>query len=122
MQVIYDAYHYAPAVLVGNQVHVSGLLGFTADGSVPADFAAQVSNIFDHLELILAEAGTTLAAVYSITSYHLNDLKGQMPEFTRIQVERLGSPHPAWTAIGTTELALSDALVEVSAQAFLPGV
>ena len=121
LQIAYDGYHYAPAVRVGNDLHLSGLIGFDAEGVVPDDYSQQVSNIFDTMTLVLAEAGATLADVYSLTSYHIGDLKGQMPEFIRIQAERLGTPHPAWTAVGTTELALPGALIEVVAIARVTG-
>lgn len=114
-QPVYDHYCHAPAVRVGGDIHLSGLIGYDSDGSVPEDFAMQVENIFDSMAAILAEAGAGLADVFSLTSYHLDDLKGQMPEFIRIQAGRLGKPHPAWTAVGATELALPGALVEVSA-------
>lgn len=120
LQPAYDGYCYAPAVIVGRDIRVSGLLGFDLDGTVPDDLTIQIGNIFEHLAMILAGAGASLAEVFSLTSYHLGDLKGQMPEFIRIQAERLGQPHPARTAIGTSELALLGALIEVSAIARLP--
>jgi enamine deaminase RidA (YjgF/YER057c/UK114 family) len=120
LQPVYDGYCYAPAVIVGRDIHVSGLIGFAADASVPEGLTEQLANIFAHLELILAEAGASLADVYSLTSYHLGDLKGQMPEFIRVKTEKLGAPHPAWTAIGIAELALPGALIEVAASARLP--
>lgn len=116
---VYNGYCYAPAVIVGDDVYVSGLLGYNADGSVPEDLTQQLVNIFAHLEMILNEAGAGLADVYNLTSYHLGDLKGQMPEFIRVKTQMLGAPHPAWTAIGVAELALPGALVEVTATARL---
>lgn len=120
MQPAYDGYKYAPAVIAGNQIHISGLLGLGEDGSVPDDYAQQVENIFGLMELVLAEAGATLADVFSMTSYHVGDLPRQMPDFIRVKTERLGEPHPAWTAIGVSQLALEGAQIEVSVIAFAP--
>lgn len=117
---IYDSYRYAPAVRIGADIHVSGIIGFSPDGSVPADLSDQIANVFDTMELVLREAGSGLSDVFSLTSYHLGDLLAQMPVFIRLQSERLGEPHPAWTAVGTTALALPGALIEVSAIARLP--
>lgn len=87
---------------------------------MPADLSDQIANVFDTMELVLREAGSGLSDVFSLTSYHLGDLLAQMPVFIRLQSERLGEPHPAWTAVGTTALALPGALIEVSAIARLP--
>lgn len=120
-QQVYIDYCHAPAVRVGNDIHLSGLIGYAMDGSVSDDFSVQVETIFASMEAILGEAGAGLADVFSLTSYHVGDLKAQMPDFMRIQVRWLGKPHPAWTAVGTTELALPGALVEVSAIARIAG-
>ena len=120
LQPIYDGYCFAPAVRVGNDLYLSGIMGYNADQSVPDDLATQIGNIFDQMAMVLAEAGASLSDVFSLTSYHVGDLIGQMPTFIGIQAERLGKPHPAWTAIGTTQLALPGIMLEVSAIARLP--
>lgn len=115
LSMAYDEWHYAPAVRVGDQIHVSGVIGYRADGSVPDLFLEQVSNAFDLLELILTEAGVGLDAIFSITSYHVGDMAAQLPQIIAIQAERLGQPHPAWPAIGVSALALPGAQVEICA-------
>lgn len=114
-QPVYDGYAYAPAVVAGDQIHLSGLIGFNLDGSVPEALDAQIQNIFDHMEAILGAASSSLDQVFSLTSYHVGGLNAQMPIFIDLQRQRLGRPHPAWTAIGVNELALPGALLEVSA-------
>lgn len=114
---IYAAYKYAPAIRIGKDIHVSGIIGANPDLSVPEDYDAQVRNIFRLLETILAETGATLADVYSLTSYHVGDLAAQTGGFIAVQAERLGTPHPAWTAVGISQLAVPGALLEVSAMA-----
>ena len=111
---IYKNYQYAPAVRVGDDVHVSGIVGFDEEGNFPADFAGQARNIFRLLELILTECGATLGDVYSITSYHVGDLPTQMGAFITEKSARLGAPHPAWTGVSVSGLAVPAALLEVS--------
>lgn len=118
---IYAHYEYAPAVRVGDDIHVSGIIGFDTDFTVPEDYEGQVANIFDRLEVILAGADATLADVHSLVSYHVGDLPAQMPGFIHAKTERLGTPHPSWTAVGVTQLAVPGAMIEVSAQARLRG-
>lgn len=114
---VYENYKYAPAVRIGDDIHASGILGANPDFSIPDDYDSQVRNIFGLLELILAEAGGTLSDVCSLTSYHVGNLPAQMPMFIAVQSERLGMPHPAWTAVGVSQLAIPGALIEVSALA-----
>lgn len=120
-QPIYENFKYAPAVIVGDQVHVSGLLGLSADGALADTYEQQVENIFSLMELILTEAGATLNDVFSITSYHVGDLAAQMPGFIQVQSDKLGKPHPAWTAVGVPQLAVEGAKIEVSLIATLQG-
>ena len=119
-QDVYAHYKYAPAVRIGDAVHVSGLIGLDPDHRVPESYEAQLANIFTLMEVILAESGASLADVFSLTSYHVGDLGAQMPGFIEAQAARLGEPHPAWTAVGVTQLALPGALVEVAAVAHRP--
>jgi enamine deaminase RidA (YjgF/YER057c/UK114 family) len=111
---IYKNYQYAPAVRVGDDVHVSGVVGFGEDGSFPADFEGQARNVFRLLEVILTECGGTLGDVFSMTSYHVGDLPTQMGAFIAEKSARLGAPHPAWTGLSVSGLAVPEALLEVS--------
>lgn len=120
LQAAYDSFQFAPAVRVGEQVIVSGIIGFAPDMSLPDDFAAQVENAFSTLELVLSEAGAALSDVASLTTYHVGDLPAQMATFIAIKTARLGVPHPAWTAVGVASLAVPGAQIEIAATAFVP--
>ena len=117
----YDAYQFAPAVRLGDQIIVSGVIGFAADMSLPEAFASQVENAFSLIEGVLSEAGAGLGDVASLTTYHVGDLAGQAPAFIAIKTERLGEPHPAWTAVGVAKLAVPGAQIEIAAVAAAPG-
>ena len=112
-----DAYQFAPAVRIGDQILVSGLVGADAEGRLPPDFRSQAENVFAALEAILKEAGATLDDVASLNSYHVGDLHSQLREFVAIKAMRIRPPHPAWTGVGVTQLGVPGALLEVSAVA-----
>lgn len=116
---IYDSYQFAPAVRVGDDLHISGVVGFNPDGSFPPGFEDQAHNVFRLLDLILTNAGGTLGDVFSLTSYHVGDLPTQMRSFIQEKTAQLGTPHPAWTAVSVSGLAVSEALLEVAAIARL---
>ena len=82
-----ETYQYAPAVRIGDQILISGIVGADAEGQLPPDFRSQAENVFTTLEAILSEAGAT----------------------------RIRAPHPAWTGVGVTQLGVPGALLEISA-------
>jgi enamine deaminase RidA (YjgF/YER057c/UK114 family) len=112
-----ETYQYAPAVRIGDQILISGIVGADADGRLPHDFRSQAENVFTTLEAILSEAGATLDDVASLNSYHVGDLDSQLRELIDIKATRIRAPHPAWTGVGVTQLGVPGALLEVSAVA-----
>ena len=111
---IYESYQFAPAVRVGRDVHISGVVGFNEDGTFPPDFRDQARNIFRLLEHILSERGATFDDVFSMTSYHVGDLPKQMRSLIEEKTARLGAPHPAWTAVSVSGLAVPEAILEIA--------
>jgi enamine deaminase RidA (YjgF/YER057c/UK114 family) len=116
MKPVYDAYHFAPAVIDGDYLRCSGMIRFRKDMSVPADPAEQFTVAFENLAGLLAEAGVTFADVVQLNSYHVN-LQKHMAAFGAVKNKFMKPPHAAWTAIGITELALPGALVEIQVTA-----
>ena len=117
---VYEKLRYSPAVRVGNVVHVSGVIGTRADGSVDDDPAAQFGQAFANLGEVLAAAGCTPADVVEMTSFHVG-LQQHMRAFMAAKRDAMvGPPHAAWTAIGVVELAVPGGLVEIRATAHRP--
>jgi enamine deaminase RidA (YjgF/YER057c/UK114 family) len=114
-----DTYQFSSAVRQGDVLYISGQLGLSQDGRLPATFEDEVDNVFAAMSLILAEAGASLSDIMSVVSYHVGDLHEQLSIFTAVKTRHLGQPHPAWTAVGVTQLAVPGLSVEVSAIAHL---
>lgn len=111
MQPMYDAHHFAPAVIDGDHLRCSGMMGLRPDLTLPAEPLAQFTLAFENLRGLLAEAGLTFADVVDITSYHVG-LQQHIQAFGAIKDQFVAAPYPAWTAVGVTELAMG-ALVEI---------
>ncbi len=47
-----------------------------------------------------------------MTTYHV-ELQKNLKEFMRVKDEFIIEPYPAWTAIGVSELAVADAVIEI---------
>jgi enamine deaminase RidA (YjgF/YER057c/UK114 family) len=116
MKPIYDTYHFAPAVIDGDYLRCSGMIGLRPDLSVPEDPTAQFTLAFENLRGLLAEAGLTLANVTEMTTYHVG-LRAQMQAFTAVKDTFMSAPYPGWTAVGISELASPGALVEIQVTA-----
>ena len=114
----YRETHIPSGVRVGTVVHLSGHTGETADGVFPFEPESQIRQTFHNIAETLAEAGADWSNVVEMTSYHVG-LQNQAAPLLMIAAEFLEDPYPAWTAVGVTELFLSDALVEISCVAVL---
>ena len=112
-----ETYQFAPAVRIGNQILISGIIGVDAEGRLPPDFRSQAKNVFTTLEAILNESGATLDDVASLNSYHVGDLHSQLRELVDVKATRIRPPHPIWTGVGVTQLGVPGALLEISAVA-----
>src|SRR5258708_2297070 len=117
MKAASEAYQYAPAVRIGGQILISGIVGTDAQGLLPPDFRSQAENVFRTLEAILNEAGATLDDVASLNTYHVGDLASQLRELMDVKATRIRAPYPIWTGVGVTELGVPGALLELSAVA-----
>ena len=110
-------HQFSPAVGIGDQILISGIVGVDAEGRLPPDFRSQAENGFTTLEAILNEAGATLDDVASLNSYHVGDLPSQLRELVDVKATRIRPPHPIWTGVGVTQLGVPGALLEISAVA-----
>jgi enamine deaminase RidA (YjgF/YER057c/UK114 family) len=120
MKPIYDAYHFAPAVIDGEHLRCSGMIGLRPDLSVPKDSTDQFTLAFENLRGLLAEVGLKLADITEMTTYHVG-LQAHMHAFGTVKDAFMSAPHAAWTAVGISELAVPGALVEIQATARMAG-
>ena len=113
MQSFYDEYHFAPAIVDGDHLRCSGVIGVNmSDGQVPSDPETQFKQAFDNLAEVLEAGGASFADVTEMTTFHV-DLQKHLEAFMQVKDNYIKDPYPAWTAIGTTELALPGGLVEI---------
>jgi len=117
MESFYEEQHFAPAVRAGGLLFISGQVGAEDDGSMPLDFGTQAENAMRRLESVLTAAGLTTSDLVSITSYHVGPVFPAVHDFVAAKDRYVSAPYPSWTVLGISELAVPDALLEVSAVA-----
>lgn len=102
---LYKEHGYSPAIVSGDLLFVSGMVGARQDGSAEPDLGAQVQLAFDNLQGVLAAAGASFDDVVDLTFYMIDPdasvglvLEGMKKAFPR-------EPLPNVTAVGVNWLA-----------------
>ena len=79
-EALYDGFHFAPATRVGDIIWVSGQVGLDAQMKPGVGMEAQATLAFGYLKYVLEQAGSTLADVVELTTFHTElrrDVQGE---------------------------------------------
>lgn len=112
----YERFHFAPAFRVGDTVYVSGVIGQSADGSIPEAAADEFAAAFVSLGAVLDASGCSMDDIVEMTTFH-TDMPETLGAFMKARNVVIHEPYPAWTAIGCTALAIPGARLEVKVTA-----
>ena len=115
---MYDAYHFSQATRVGDMVWVSGQVGIDANMRPGKGLTEQARLAFGGLKTVLEAAGAKLSDVVELITFHI-DLRGGSAEFGKVKDEFFPSSNPSWSAVGVTQLAMPELLVEIRAVAVI---
>ena len=113
MRLFYEEFHFSPAVLDKDILRCSGVIGVdltTMKASV--DPVTQFEQAFLSLGEVLKEAGGDYTNILEMTTFHIG-LNEHLKAFMSVKDKYIEEPYPAWTAIGVSELAFPDALLEI---------
>ena len=102
---------------MGDTVWLAGQLGIGPDGKPGADIEAQARLAFENVARVLEAAGASLADVVELTTYHI--AMDDLPTVAAVKGGFFPQDYPAWTAVGVTQLALPEMLIEVKATAVI---
>ena len=112
--------HYTDAVVAGELLFVSGLIGVDRHGALVGgdDVAAQTRQVFANLRAVLDEAGCRFEDVVKVTVY-LTDVDDRA-KINPVRQEVFGDARPASTLVEVSRLAVPGAKVEIEAIALIP--
>ena len=97
-------YSHAVEVSAGSRMlFVSGTVGVKPDGSVPAEFAAQVETVMQNLTEILKSAGMDWKDVVKAQGFLTP--QGDVPTFAEVRERYFPVPKPALTVVWVAGLA-----------------
>ena len=114
---VYEKLQFSQAVQVGDTIWVSGQVGMDATGMAGDGIVAQARLAFQNLQHVLEAAGSLLDDIVELVSYHTS--MNAIRDFGKVKAEFIAQNYPAWTAVGVTELALPQLLVEIKATAVI---
>ena len=115
----YDAMHFATATRVGDLVWVSGQVGIDPETSLPAEgIEAQARFAFEGVKAALEAAGASMGDIVELLTFH-TALARDSAVFSAVKDEFIREPYPCWSAVGVTELARPELLVEIRAVAHI---
>lgn len=101
-------------------IYISGQQGLGPDNKVVGDFQAQVTQAFENIKAILADAGASFDHVVKLNHYFI-DLKAHQRLLGPIRAKYfVGRPQPASTTVQVGMLVRDGALYEVEAVAIVP--
>ena len=113
----YNSWQFSQAVQVGETIWLAGQLGIGPDGAPGADIEAQTRFAFQNAARVLEAAGASMADVVDLITYHI--AMDDLPTVAAVKAEFLPENFPAWTAVGVTQLALPEMLIEVKVTAVI---
>ncbi|MEM7460397.1 MAG: Rid family hydrolase [Pseudomonadota bacterium] len=113
---------FAPAVRAGDMVFCSGVIAALQDGEAATDEAyfRATDEAFAEIEMILKEAGGSMADVVDMTGYHVDFEKHITPMFQARAKWMPGPFFSCYTLIGITSLFNPLGFVELKARAYIP--
>jgi enamine deaminase RidA (YjgF/YER057c/UK114 family) len=102
---LYKKHGYSPAILSGNLLFVSGMVGAREDGTPEPDLKAQIQLAFDNLNGVLGAAGATFDDVVDVTIFMLDPEAGISLLLEAMRKAFPREPLSNITVVGVTWLA-----------------
>jgi len=117
MENIVERFHYAPGVLVGDTLYVSGQVGRDENLQVVADREGQFDQCFRNVKKVLDAAGFTFADVVELETWFL-DFPADLAVFMGVKDRWITGPvFPTWTGFGVASFSMPGIVCEVKVTA-----
>jgi enamine deaminase RidA (YjgF/YER057c/UK114 family) len=117
MENIVARFHYAPGVLVGDTLYVSGQVGRDENLNVVADTEAQFDQCFRNVKKVLDAAGFGFADVVELETWFLN-FPADLALFMAVKDRWITGPvFPTWTGFGVASFSMPGIVCEVKVTA-----
>ncbi|MGL4399505.1 MAG: RidA family protein [Luteolibacter sp.] len=102
---LYKEHGYSPAILSGDLLFVSGMVGAREDGTPEPELKAQIQLAFDNLQGVLQASGCTFDDVVDLTMFLLDPEASMDLTIKTMRSAFPREPFPNVTAVGVNWLA-----------------
>jgi enamine deaminase RidA (YjgF/YER057c/UK114 family) len=117
MENIVARYHYAPGVLVGDTLYVSGQVGRDEKLQVVADREAQFEQCFLNIKKVLDAADFTFSDIVEMESW-FTSFPGDLAVFMAVKDHWIKGPvYPTWTGFQVSNFSMPGIICEVKVTA-----
>lgn len=121
MENIVERYHYAPGILVGDTLFVSGQVGRDENLVVVADREQQFDQCFRNIGKVLDAAGFAFSDIVELESWFL-DFPADLQLFMQVKDRWISGPvYPTWTGFGVASFSMPGIVCEVKVTALRGG-
>lgn len=116
MENLVERFHYAPGVLVGDTLYVSGQVGRDEQLKVVEDREAQFEQAFRNVGKVLDAAGFAFSDVVELETWFLH-FPADLPLFMAVKDRVLGQTTPTWTGFGVASFSMPGIVCEIKVTA-----
>lgn len=116
MENLVERFHYAPGVLVGDTLYVSGQVGRDEHLKVVEGTEAQFEQAFRNVGKVLDAAGFAFPDVVELETWFLEFPK-DLALFMQVKDRFLGRTTPAWTGFGVASFSMPGIVCEIKVTA-----
>ncbi len=118
MENIYDTYHYAPGILVGDTLYISGQVGRDENLNVVEGPEAQFVQAFENVAKVLSAAGAGFDDVVELETWFADSM-ADLKTFLAVKDRYFTSRYPTWTGFAVKGFSMPGILVEIKCKAIL---
>ena len=118
MENIYDTYHYAPGILVGDTLYLSGQVGRDETLKVVEGAEAQFVQAFENVGKVLRAAGAGFDDVVELETWFADSM-ADLKTFLAVKDRYFTNRYPTWTGFAVKGFSMPGILVEIKCKAIL---
>lgn len=118
MENIYQTYHYAPGILVGDTLYISGQVGRDENLNVVTGTEAQFVQAFENVAKVLSAAGAGFDDVVELETWFSDSMAG-LSTFLAVKDRYFTNRYPTWTGFAVKGFSMPGILVEIKCKAVL---
>ena len=118
MENIYETYHYAPGILIGDTLYLSGQVGRDENLKVVSGTEAQFVQAFENVKLVLEAAHATFDDVVELETW-FTDSMADLKTFLEVKDRYFTNRYPTWTGFAVKGFSMPGILVEIKCKAIL---